>query len=548
VHRTAQPGDIAVLFRTRESHREIEEALEARGIPTYVYKGLGFFETDEIKDLAALLRYLAVPGSRARTAAFLRSRIVRLSDRGLLLLGDHLAGAPVSPALPDTWAQLDPDDQRVLTVVRASVPRWLALVDRVPPAEVLDVVLAESGYPHELRGPRQAQAEENVKKLRALVRRIQNRGYATMERIASHLDRLSAGDESNAVIDAINAVNLMTVHAAKGLEFPVVFVAHLGRGSGSTAPPVRVVADAGHGEPAVTVGGFKSDADEEERVRDREETKRLLYVATTRARDRLYLCAVTPGGTFKAHRGSLGEVLPADVRDLFARLAEGAATVEWEGPSGRRHALRACRPPDPRVVATATAGGTRAEPRVQEAVTFDRGWTHTTVTALVHPAAERPFVEAGGRSDAATGRLVHRLFQAAPASEAPVDELRTLARRLQGRSGDGDGDVEGVVEEAVTTFLALRRDEDVRRLLASGDVRYEVPFSLRLDEGQTIVRGAIDCMVFASPSEAVVFEIKTGRPAAWHQSQLDLYVVAARRLFPHATVSGRLVYPEGPGL
>jgi ATP-dependent helicase/nuclease subunit A len=100
VRRTARPGDVAVLFRTRESHREIEEALEAQGIPTYVYKGLGFFETDEIKDLAALLRYLALPGSRARAAAFLRSRLVRLSDRGLLLLGEQLASALVSADLP----------------------------------------------------------------------------------------------------------------------------------------------------------------------------------------------------------------------------------------------------------------------------------------------------------------------------------------------------------------------------------------------------------------------------------------------------------------
>ena len=76
--------------------------------------------------------------------------------------------------------------------------------------------------------------------MRSLVRRIQNRGYATMGRIAEHLDRLSAGDESNAAIDAVEAVNLMTVHAAKGLEFPIVFVVNIERGTGGRIDPVLV--------------------------------------------------------------------------------------------------------------------------------------------------------------------------------------------------------------------------------------------------------------------------------------------------------------------
>ena len=73
----------------------------------------------------------------------------------------------------------------------------------------------------------------------AVVRRIQNRGYATLARVTDHLDRLSAGDESNAAIDAVDAVNLMTVHAAKGLEFPVVFIVNLGKGAGGSRAPIR---------------------------------------------------------------------------------------------------------------------------------------------------------------------------------------------------------------------------------------------------------------------------------------------------------------------
>ena len=90
VVRAAQPADIAILFRSRESHREFEAALERRGVPTYVYKGLGFFEADEIQDAVAVLRYLADPTSNLRAAAFLRSRLVRLSDDAIM----RLAPAP----------------------------------------------------------------------------------------------------------------------------------------------------------------------------------------------------------------------------------------------------------------------------------------------------------------------------------------------------------------------------------------------------------------------------------------------------------------------
>jgi hypothetical protein len=87
---------------------------------------------------------------------------------------------------------------------------WLSSVDRLTPSALLDAVLDETAYAYELRGPRRRQARENLKKLRGMVRRAQNRGYATLSRIADHLERLAVGDESNAAIDAIDAVSLMT--------------------------------------------------------------------------------------------------------------------------------------------------------------------------------------------------------------------------------------------------------------------------------------------------------------------------------------------------
>lgn len=339
VVRRARPADIAILFRARDAHREFEKALEQRGISTYVYKGLGFFDADEVQDGVALLRYLADPLSNLRTAAFLRSRIVRLSDRAIAALAPDLAGALLSPDVPPAASAFSAEDRQLFDRLRASIPVWLARVDRVTPADLLRDLLAESGYAREMGGVRARQARENLKKLGAMVRRFQNRGYATLARVADHLEDLAVGDESNAAIDADDSVSLMTVHAAKGLEFPIVFVVNMNRGTGNTRAPIRV-SPSPDGEDSVSVADYQSEADDDQAARDREETKRLLYVALTRARDRLYLSGSVGQTGFKATRGSLGEVLPASLKAIFERAAAGAdERVTWAGPEGRLHEL-----------------------------------------------------------------------------------------------------------------------------------------------------------------------------------------------------------------
>src|SRR4029079_2876786 len=111
-------------------------------------------------------------------AAFVRSGFVRPPDPGLPALAPDIAASLAGAVDGDT--RLDADSAAVMARVRASVPGWLAMAGRAAPAELLDRVIAESAYEFELAGPRARQARENLKKIRALVRRIQNRGYTTL--------------------------------------------------------------------------------------------------------------------------------------------------------------------------------------------------------------------------------------------------------------------------------------------------------------------------------------------------------------------------------
>ena len=154
----------------------------------------------------------------------------------------------------------------------------------MPPAELLDASSRETAYDFELAGHPAAAGAREPEEAAGMIRRMQNRGYATLARIADHLERLAVGDESNAAIDAVDAVSLMTVHAAKGLEFPIVFVVNMGRGTGGSA---RRFASArsprgSHQWRSRTISPKRTRM----LARDREESKRLLYVALTRARDR----------------------------------------------------------------------------------------------------------------------------------------------------------------------------------------------------------------------------------------------------------------------
>jgi ATP-dependent helicase/nuclease subunit A len=545
VHRAIRPGDVAILFRSRESHREFEAALERRGVPSYVYKGLGFFDADEVKDVLALLWYLADPLSNLRAAAFLRSRFVRLSDDALQTLSPRIADALRDDLAPEQLLRLDAGDRLALTLARDETARWRGRVDRMPPAELLDAILRESAYAIELRGARLPQAHENLKKVRALVRRIQNRGYATLGRIAHFLDRLAVGDDSNAVIDARDAVQLMTVHAAKGLEFPVVFLVNLTRGTGNRREAVRLAAGQSGELAVVAVGDFQSEADADAAARDREESKRVLYVALTRARDRLYISAPLKDGRIQPGRGSLAEVMPASLIELMGQ-ASSIDLLEWRAGSGRQHPVRVCHP---------ASGPQPMSRHAERGINTDRDFTALVDTAQPRGTIGEVSAEEtddsgrhGPRSERLLGTVVHRLvhrFGLQP--EAKAELWRDAASRMlhaDAMAGDVAAvDIPAWIERAVSLYGSVIADPEVRALTAGATVMHEVPFTM-VENGR-MLRGAIDCLVQTGARQFTVLEFKTGRRRPEHERQLELYRAAAARLFPTAHVEARLVYAGG---
>jgi ATP-dependent helicase/nuclease subunit A len=541
--RLAQPGDIAILFRARAGHRYFEEALEARGIPSFVYKGLGFFDAPEVQDLQSLIRYLARPESNLRAAELLRSRIARLSDVALARLAPDLSGALRSPVFDPSAAGLDDIDATLLTRARSGLAGWLELADRVTPSELIDRVLQESAYVFELGGRRLQQARENLKKMLALVRRIENRGYPTLDRLAAYLDRLKSSDESNAVIEESGSVNLMTIHAAKGLEFPIVFVVNLhvaGRGRSSAFSVIERGPDGG---PEVAFGS--SAATKLEDRREREELRRLLYVSVTRARDRLVLAGeVDEQNRLRKGARSLGSLLPDSLADLFrqASMATGDA-VDWTSGSGR-FAFEICRPGHDLAPATSRV----AEPeRVPDVAWIAAG--RRVVSATGEPEESRSpsvgVIDAAAPTDRLIGTAVHRLFQRRTASQlSHSDVMKLVPRVLRPEELVDAGDVEALSSRAAGLFCRLRERADVRELVESGTCQYEVPFSFcPADRPDDVVRGRIDCLVTRPDGNLTVLEFKTGQRRPEHEDQVAIYRAALSALVPDRQVEVCIVYP-----
>jgi DNA helicase-2/ATP-dependent DNA helicase PcrA len=254
-------SDIAILVRAQFQTREFEERFIAIGLPYQIIGGFRFYERAEIRDALAYLRLIHQP---ADDLAF--ERIVNQPKRGLgdkALATIHAAArSQQQPLLLAAATLLDSDELQArarnsLGRFVADVARWRGMADQVPHAELARVVLDESGYTAMLQAERSAEAAGRLENLAELARAMEE--YENLSGFLEHVSLVMDNDEDR----DRDKVTIMTIHAAKGLEFDTVYLPGWEEG---IFPSQR----------ALDEGGLAS----------LEEERRLAYVAITRAKRR----------------------------------------------------------------------------------------------------------------------------------------------------------------------------------------------------------------------------------------------------------------------
>jgi ATP-dependent exoDNAse (exonuclease V) beta subunit len=141
---------------------------------------------------------------------------------------------------------------------------------------------------------------------------------------------------------------------------------------------------------------------------------------------------------------------------------------------------------------------------------------------------------------------VHRLLQRFGLAGSPVPKaVRDAATRLVRREEiDESGDVDALVDAAVSTYTAICARDDLRALYVSGKKLHEVPFTMVVDG--RFLRGTVDCLVQTASDRFTVLEFKTGRERPEHRAQMELYQRAMQQVFPDCSVDARLVYAGAP--
>ena len=290
-------SDCAILLRTRELAARFAAELRRRRVPFRLESGKNFYRLPEVVEAAAFLRALRNPRDEIALAAVLKSAFAGIEDGTLLALkasGKNLSHALASVPIEGPAGELLREFNERLESYRADR-------DIIPPDRLLAAASAECGYDNWLAAAEGgAHALANFEKLLRIVRGLAVEGKS-FDAVSAALDeRINAApveSEADEPMDSENAIPLLTMHAAKGLEFPVVVVAGLQYTRPAPADPLTFSPEHGIGvkwrnpiRDGESIGDpAQRKIYEEIKQRDSDEANRLLYVAATRAEQHLIL-------------------------------------------------------------------------------------------------------------------------------------------------------------------------------------------------------------------------------------------------------------------
>jgi ATP-dependent helicase/nuclease subunit A len=583
--RDARAGEVVVLLRALGDLEVYERALQLRGLRTLAAVG-AFWKHQQVLDLVAYLCTLANPLDELALYSTLASPLVGISRDGLALLAlaarAERRGAWETVLLWNEREQpqtLAAGDHSALTGFCEWLEGERERASRRSVSELIERAIDHSDYEGHALGLEWGERRlANVHKLMRLARRFEaSEGRdlrAFLEHVA-HLMDTGGGAESDAPVDGVepDAVRLMSIHAAKGLEFPVVCVADLGRAQNTRLPDLLVEGPR-VGLQLVRLDGGRATAaldyeslGEERRRAEAQEEDRILYVAMTRARERLLLSGAVDFARWpEERRGAtaiswLGPALSAEIpalaaapegvwRDLPVGGGGGVGIrlrLNARGTLGsvlRRESLVPLLGEGPRsageapleapsrlpIVTTeqgeAAQGGEqgRSPARADRTAGEISSLSYTSLTELErcgyryylervlglaedHSAARSLGGDRGPRARA-RGILVHRLLESLdftrPRLPSP-EEVGTLAREL-GMSLNKEE------RTAIVELLAgAMRSTSALRAGAAEEVRGEHPFAFALAEEEPLVRGVIDLLFVEADGGSVVLDYKSDR-------------------------------------
>jgi DNA helicase II / ATP-dependent DNA helicase PcrA len=330
-----RPGDVAILVRSNNDADQVLRSLNLRALPWTFSGNAGLYGRPEIRLLIAFLRTVAHPDESVSLHYLASSDLYQVpivdltrcstyADRRHRWLFDVLRAVPETPEVRDALGE---DGQRAIRRLVGDVERCMELGREMPTGELLYQFLADTGWLARMSAAKTARDEAEVQNVARFFRRVQEASralrYDNVRELVKHLDALIDAGEDPAVAEAdveTPAVRVMTVHKAKGLEFPVVFLV----GAVQDRFPVRrrselLEVPAELAKDALPSGDFHA-----------QEERRLFYVGMTRAKRELFLTSARDYGGTRPRKVSQFVLEALDLPKEAARPHRSTAVQEIE--------------------------------------------------------------------------------------------------------------------------------------------------------------------------------------------------------------------------